>query len=60
MGSKRTNEQNKTKTNPDIAATRGKGDGGWTKCVKKVNRVVSDDNKSCGGDHFVMYIDVKL
>ena len=39
---------------------RGKGLEGWVKQVKEVNCMVMDDNYTCGGDHFVVYTDIKL
>lgn len=32
----------------------------WVKGVKGINSIVLDINQTCGGNHFLVYTDVKL
>ena len=43
-----------------IGYQKGWGSGGRVKWVKGVDRMVMGGNQTCGGDHFVVYKDVKL
>ena len=56
------NKQNKMNLDTEnrLVVTRGEGDWGMGGMVKGVNCMVMNGKWTCGGDHFVVYTDVKL